>query len=154
MLFFISPSNPYLQEGLVYRGWCKLAVSQLFSVKSPWISGLCGPPLVSVLGSSFFYLTFVVQSLSCVLLVAASWTAARQAPLSSTTSWSLLKFTSIKLVMLSNHLILCCPPLLLPSIFPRIRIFSNESALCNRWPKYWSFNFSLSPSNEHSGLIS
>ena len=80
------------------------------------------------------------------------WTAAHQAPLSFTTSWSLLKFMSSESVMLSNHLILCHPLLLLPSIFPRIRLFSNESALHVRWPKYWSF--SISPSNEYSGLIS
>ena len=152
MLFFISPSNPYLQEGLVYRGWCKLAVSQLFLVKSPWLSGLCGPPLVSVLGSSFFFLTFVVQLLSRVLLVGTSWTAARQAPLSFTISQSLLKLTSIESVMPSNHLILCRPLLLLSSIFPSIRVFSNELVLCIRWPKYWSF--SISPSSEYSGLIS
>ena len=95
-----------------------------------------------------------VQSLSCVRLLVAPWTAACQAPLSSTTSWSLLKFMPIKLVMLSTHLILCCPLLLLPSIFPRIKIFSNESALRNTQPKYWSFSFSSSPSNEYSGLIS
>ena len=81
------------------------------------------------------------------------WTAARQAYLSSTNSWSLLKLMSIELVMPSNHLILC-HPLLLPSIFPNIRVFSNESALHIRWPKYWSFSFNISPSNEHSGLIS
>ena len=82
------------------------------------------------------------------------WTVAHQASLSITNSWSLLKFTSIELVMPSNHLILCCPLLLLPSIFPSIRVFSNESALHIRWPKYWSFSFSISPSNEYSGLIS
>ena len=80
--------------------------------------------------------------------------AARQASLAITNSWSSLKLMSIKLVMSSNHLILCHPVLLLPSIFPSIRVFSNESALCIRWPKYWSFSFSLSPSNEYSGLIS
>ena len=80
------------------------------------------------------------------------WTAAHQAPLSFTTSWSLLKFMSSESVMLSNHLILCYPLLLLPSIFPSIRLFSNESALHIRWPKYWSF--SISTSNEYSGLIS
>ena len=80
------------------------------------------------------------------------WTAAHQALLSSTISWSLLQFISIELMMLSNHLILCHSILLLPSIFPSIRIFSNESALPMRWPKYCSFNFSLSPSNEYSGL--
>ena len=84
---------------------------------------------------------------------ATPWTAALQASLSSTTSRSLLKFMSIESVMPSNHLILCCPLLPLPSIFPSIRVFSNESALHIRWPKYWSFNFSVSPSNEYPGLI-
>ena len=84
---------------------------------------------------------------------ATPWTAAHQ-PLSSTISWSLLKFMSIVLVVLSNHLILCCPLLLLPSIFPSIRVFSKESVLCIRCPQYWSFSFSISPSNEYSGFIS
>ena len=96
----------------------------------------------------------VVQSLSCICLFGTPWTAAHQASPSFTTSWSLLKFTSIESVMPSNHLILCRPLLLLPSIFPRITVFSNESALYIRWPKYWSFSFSISPSNEYSGLIS
>ena len=82
------------------------------------------------------------------------WTAAQQASLSVINSQSLLKFMSIKLVMPSNHFILCCPLLLLPSVFPSIRVFSNESVLCIRWPKYWSFSFSIGPSNEYSGLIS
>ena len=82
------------------------------------------------------------------------WTAARQASLSITNSWSLLKLKSITLVMPSNHLILCRPLLLLPSIFPSIRVFSNKSVLHIRWPKYWSFTFSINPSNEHPGLIS
>ena len=82
------------------------------------------------------------------------WTAARQASLSITNSRSLLKFMSVASVMPSNHLILCRPLLLLPSICPSIRVFSNESALCIRWPKYWSFSFNISPSNEYSGLIS
>ena len=82
------------------------------------------------------------------------WTVACQASLFITNSWSILKLMSIQSVMLSNHLILCHPLLLLPSIFPSIRVFSNESALCIRWPKYWSFSFSSSPSNEYSGLIS
>ena len=85
---------------------------------------------------------------------ATLWTAARQASLSITNSWSLLELMSIESVMPSNHLILCHPLLLLPSIFPSIMVFSNKSALCMRWPKYWSFSFSISPSNEHSGLIS
>ena len=81
------------------------------------------------------------------------WTAAHQAPLSSALSQSLLKFMSIESVILSKHLTLCRPLLLLPSIFPIIRVFSNESALCTRWPKHWSFSFSISPSNENSVLI-
>ena len=85
---------------------------------------------------------------------ATPWTAAHQASLSITNSWSLLRLMSIESVMPSNHLILCHPLLLLPSIFPSTRVFSNELVLCIRWPKYWSFNFSISPSNEHSGLIS
>ena len=94
-----------------------------------------------------------VQSLSCVQLFVSPWTAGRQASMSITNSWSLFKLMSIKSVMPSNHLILC-HPLLLPSIFPSIRVFSNESVLPIRWPKYWSFSFSISPSNEYSGLIS
>ena len=95
-----------------------------------------------------------VQSLSRVWLFATPWTAAHQASLSITHSRSLLKLMSIKSVIPSNHLILCRPLLLLLSIFPSIRVFSNESVLCIRWSKYWSFNFSTSPSNEYSGLIS
>ena len=95
-----------------------------------------------------------VQSLSCVQLFGTPWTAACQASLSITNSWSLLKLISVESVIPSNHLILCRPLLLLPSIFPSIRVFSKESALHIRWPKYWSFSFSISPSNEYSGLIS
>ena len=92
--------------------------------------------------------------LSCVQLFATPCTAAHQASLSITNSQSLLKLMSIELVMPSNHLILCCPLLLLPSIFPSLRIFSNDSVLCISGPKYWSYSFSISPSNEYSGLIS
>ena len=95
-----------------------------------------------------------VQSLSRVRFFAAPWSAAHQASLSITNFRSLLKLMSVESVMPSNHLILCHPLLLLPSIFPSIRVFSNESVLCIRWPKYWSFSFSISPSNEYSGLIS
>ena len=95
-----------------------------------------------------------VQFLSHVRLFPTPWTTTRQVSLSITNTWSLLKLISIKLVMPSNHLILCCLLLLLPSFFPSIRVFSNESVLCIRWPKYWSFSFSISPSNEYSGLIS
>ena len=98
--------------------------------------------------------SIVVQLLSCVRLFVTLWTTARQASLSFTISQSLLKLMSIESVMLSNHLILCCPLLLLLSIFPTIRFFSNESSLHIRWPKYWSFCFNVSPSNAYLGLIS
>ena len=95
-----------------------------------------------------------VQSRSHVQLFATPLTATHQASQSITNSWILLRLMSVESVMPSNHLILCHPLLLLPSIFPRIRVFSNESALCLRWPKYWSFSFNISPSNEYSALIS
>ena len=98
-----------------------------------------------------FDIFVVVQLLSCVRLYATPWTAARQASLSSTISQSLLKLICIESVMPSNHLILCYSLLLLPSVFPRIRVFSNESALCIRWPKYWSISFSISPSMSTKG---
>ena len=111
-----------------------------------------------LIGSFIFlvlsYMFSLVQSLSRVRLFATPWTAACQAFLYVTNSWSLLKLMSIESVMPSNHLILCHPLLLLPSIFPSIRVFSNESALRMKWPKYWSFSFNISPSNEHPGLIS
>ena len=93
------------------------------------------------------------QLLSRVQHFVTPWTEACQASLSITNSWSLLKLMSIESVISSNHLILCCPLLLLHSVFPSIRVFSNESVLCIRWLKYWSFSFSISPSNEYSGLI-
>ena len=95
-----------------------------------------------------------VRLLSHVQLFAAPWTTARQASLSITNSRSSPKLMSIESVMPSKHFILCHPLLLPPSIFPSIRVFSNESALCSRWPKYWTFSFNISPSNEHPGLIS
>ena len=95
-----------------------------------------------------------VQSLSCVQPLATPWTTVRQASLSITNSWGPPKSMSIELMMLSNHLIFYRPLLFLPSIFPSIRIFSNESTLCIRWPKYWSFSFNINPSNEHPGLTS
>ena len=95
-----------------------------------------------------------IQSLSHDQPFATPWTAVRQASLSIINSWSLLKLRSTESVMPSSHLILCHPLLLLPPIPPSIRVFSSDSVLCSRWPKYWSFNFSISPSNEHSGLIS
>ena len=103
---------------------------------------------------SLFPYNTSVQLLSRVRLFVIPWTAVRQASLSVTNSWSSLRLMSIESVMPSNCLILCCSLLLLPSIFPSIRVFSNESALQIRWPEYWSFSFSISPSNEYSGLIS
>ena len=102
---------------------------------------------------NYFLARSHVQSLSRVRLFAIPWTTACQASLSITNSQSLLKLMSIESVMLSSRLILCCPLLRLPSIFPSIRVFSNESALHIRWPQYWSFSFSIIPSNEHLGLI-
>ena len=117
----------------------------------PWL------PLLSP-ASSLPPITFLsfssVQSLSHVRLFVTPWTVACQASLPITNSWSLLRLRSIKSMMPSNHLILCRSLLLLPSVFPSIRVFSNESALHIRWPKYWSFSFSISPSSEYSGLIS
>ena len=119
--------------------------------------------LVSRTFSTFFFQIYIFKSY-CILLLfsrsvivwlfATQWTAARQASLFFTISWSLLKLMSMESVVPSNHLILCCPLLLLPSVFPSIMVFSSESALHIRWPKYWSFSFSISPSNEYSGLIS
>ena len=99
------------------------------------------------------YILLLFFSCCHVQLFATPWTSARQASLSFTISQSLLKLVSIELMLPSNHLLLCHPLLLLPSIFPRIRVFSNDSALHIRWPKYWSFSFSISPSSEYSGLI-
>ena len=106
----------------------------------------CGAPVLVQFSS--------VQSLSCVWLFVTPWTATCQASLSITNFQSLLKLMSTELVMPFKHLILCRPLLLLPSIFPSIRVFSSESVLHIRWPKYWSFSFNISPSNEYSGLIS
>ena len=139
-----QPSN---HEGLVCQArvttlsWNQ--ASERFQVE--WDSYAAVPPN-KLFGS--------VQLLSRVQLFETPWTAACQASLSITNSWSLPKRMSTESVMPSNHLILCHPLLLLPSIFPNIRVFSNESALHIRWPKYWSFSFSISPSNEHPGLIS
>ena len=103
----------------------------------------------------YVYIVVLVQNLSCVPLIVIPWTTACQASLSITNSQNLLKLMSIKLVMPSNDLVLCRHPfLLLPSVSSSIRVFSSESVLCIRWPKYWSFSFSISPSNEYSGLIS
>ena len=127
--------------------WISQLCVSFQTLQEPWSSPWSNFAICSVQFSS-------VQSLSCVRLFATPWTAAWQASLSITNSRSLLKLMSIESVMTSNHLILYCPHLHLTSIFPSIRVFSNESALHIRWPKYWSCNFSISPSNEHPGLIS
>ena len=129
------------------------AYSTILSWKIPWRVEPGGPERVHGARKSHKWLsTVVIQSLSHVRLVVNPWTAACQASLSITISLSFLKLMSIESVMPSNHLILYCPLLLLPSIFPTIRVFFNESALHIRWPKYWSFSFG--PSNEYSELIS
>ena len=126
---------------------CSFVSGVFHSPRSP-----CGS---EVLLRRYIYVWFSsVQSLRHVRLFVTPWTAARQASLSITNSRILLKLMSIESVMPSNHLILCHPLLLLPSTFPSVRVISNELVLCIRWPKYWSFNFSISPSNEYSGLIS
>ena len=119
----------------------------VFWIKLLWIlpRSLCG---------HMYSVQFSSVSRSRVRRFATPWTTAHQASLSTTNSWSLPKLMSIESVMPSNHLIICCPLLLLPSIFPSIRVFSNESTLRIRWPKYWSFSFNISPSNEHPGQIS
>ena len=110
-------------------------------------------PRKSIRNTAVVCASIVIQSLSCVQLFAAAWTAARQTSLSSSISWSLLNLVSIESVMPSNYLILR-HPLLPPSVFPSIRVFSDEPALHIRWPKYWSFSFNVSPFSEYSGLIS
>ena len=125
-----------------WRCYSSSSQAQLPSQTAWWFTGIPSVEFSSV------------QLLSCVWLFATPWTAARQASLSITNSRSLLKLMSIESVMPSNQLILCCPLLLLPSIFPSIRVFSNESALCIMWPNYWSFSYNIRPSSEHLGLIS
>ena len=122
---------------------------------TPWTHYNCNVSSLFQVACSFLgRIISSVQSLSCVQLFATPWITGCQASLSITNSQSSLKLMSIELVMPSNHLILCCHLFFLPSIFPNIRVFSNESAVCMRWPKYLSFSFSISPSNEHSWLIS
>ena len=128
--------------------------SQEFSLNKEGLQLVHGRTDDGANGSNISVQFSSVQSLSRVRLFAAPWTAARQASLSITNSQSLLKLMSIEWVMPSNHLILCHPLLLPPSIFPSVRVFSNESALHIRWPKYWSFSLNISPSDEYSGLIS
>ena len=112
------------------------------------------PPIFLLWVLCFQVLHVVTQLLGCIQLFVTPWSAAHQASLSFTNSQSLLRLMSIESLMPSNHLILCCPLLLLPSIFPSVRVFSSVSVLHIRWPEYWSFSFSISPSSEYSGLIS
>ena len=142
----------YVSESFHVVAWAAAAAAAAKSLQS--CLTLYDPRVYSfLLLSTNLLCEFVVQSLSHVQFFATPWTAEHQASLSFVISWSLLRLTSIESVMLCNHLILCRPLLLLPSIFPSIRVFSNESALRIRWPKYWSFSFSIRLSNEYSGLI-
>ena len=135
-----------------------------YGVLEPWYHQRPLCPSASLVSLSWYWISYFwlkihslfssVQLLSHVQLFATTWTAARQASLPITNSWSLNKLMSIESVRPSNHLILCHPLLLLPLVFPNIRVFSDESALRIRWPKYWNFSFNISPSNEHPGLIS
>ena len=134
---------PSLSCILGFSPWCGIHIGIMLST-------LCLPELWH---SSILLVLSSIHLVNHVWLFATPWTAAQQASLSVTNSWSLLKLISIKLVIPPNHLFLCHPLLLLPSIFPNIRVFSSESVLRIRWPKYWSFSFSISLSNEYSGLI-
>ena len=140
-LHFILLKIPHLSQKLIflliiYLGPLTLVLQTLLAVQGPLLAGV------------------TVQLINCVQLFLTPWTVAHQASQSFAISQSFLKLMSIDSVMLSNHLIFCCPLLLLPSILPKIRGFSSESALSIMWSKYWSFSFSISPSNEYSGLIS
>ena len=134
-------ADSWIDQMSQFRAYYHLAGAESLSGRTGWPC------------NSFLFFSSV-QLLSSVQLFVTSWTSTHQASLSITSSQSLLKLMSIESVMPSNHLILCHPLLLLPSIFPSIRVFSSESALCIRWPKYWSFSFSINPSNEQSWLIS
>ena len=142
----VPPTLFFLEFLWLFAGFCD----------SVWILELLFPIfyIICLLTNYYAYQFSSVQSLSCVWLFATPWTAARQASLSITNSWSLFKLMSIASEMPSNHLILGRPLRLLPPILPSIRVFSNESVLHIRWPKYWSFSFNISPSNEYSGMIS
>ena len=134
---------------IVMGRFCQISLCEVATYMCPFSYSL--PPQQALKSSSGMVSQF---SCSVVSKSATLWAAARQASLSITNFWSLLKLMSIESVMPSNHLILCPPLLLLSSIFPSIRVFSNESALCIRWPKHWSFSFNIRPSSEYSGLIS
>ena len=148
---FLSTSQPFLAVYIYFFNLRKMIILSMPSVV--WVSLILKFNILSFILYSEFQFSSV-QSLSHVRLFATPWTVARQACLSITNSWSLPRLMSIEFVMPSNHLVLHHPLLLLPSIFPNIRVFSNESALRIRWPKYWSFSLNSSPSSEHLGLIS
>ena len=139
-----------------FSGWQFVTTAQgsLYPLSELLLHWGCPPRYLFLKPLCPCVLDFVVQSLSCVRLFSNPWISAHQAPLSSTISRSLFKFRSTESVIPSNHLILCHPLLLLPSVFPSVRVFSSALALCIRWPKDWSFSFSISPSNEFAGLIS
>ena len=155
---FFSHHHPYPPhtEHRFQEGWWKqlLKYHQMYTWTSTKYILNYHSFNIFVLYYSFKLKFSSVKLLSLVRIFVTPWTPARQASLSITNSQSLPKLMSIELVMPSNHLILCRPLVLLPSIFPSIRVFSNESALCSRWPKYWNFSFNINPSNEHPGLIS
>ena len=155
---FWSPCSSNLSSDVSFdttAGWHLASrASSSCVTEAPGSHLLLSVTMTTIWSRSASFLACSVQSLSHVWLFTIPWTAACQTSLSNTNTWSLLKPMSIKLVMPSNHLILCHPLLLSPSILPSIRVFSNESVLCIRWPKYWSFSFIISPSNEYSGLIS
>ena len=140
-----------LNEHILHVGWMWILVAMGWTLPG-WIA--CPKNSCTPRYSEYDFIWSSVQLLSHVWLFETPWIAAHQASLTITNSWSLLKLMSIESVMQSSHLILCCPLLLLPSIFPSIRVFSNELFLHIRWPKFWSFSFNISPSNEYSGLIS
>ena len=151
-----ATNTPKIRSPLIISkstGYLNLLLANLFKnfTQAPYMTLLFF--LASLMSIALIAVAFV-QPPSHVQLFVSPWTTAHQASLSITNSWSLPKFMSIALVMPSSHRILCCPLLLLPSIFPSITDFSNELAVHIRWPKYWSFSFSISPSNEYSGLIS
>ena len=147
-------ASPHLSHPLQISAQCHVQASPPPASSPPVTESDLSVLTLRVIWDSPWFLSSSVQSLSRVRLFAAPWTAAHQASLSITGSRSLLKLISIESLMPSSHLILCCSLLLPPSIFPSIRVFSNESALHVRWPKHWSFSFSISPSNEYLGLIS
>ena len=147
-------------EVLILNHWTSMDVPALsIFIESELLLLFCHDVTRELYGNKLFFLCYIhmvssVQLLSCLWLFATPWTIAHQASLSITNSWNPPKPMSIESVMPFNHLILFRSLLLLPPIFPSLRVFSNESALCIRWPKYWSFSFKISPSNEHPGLIS